>query len=80
MDQKVISTLDELRNMKIIEIEVESPKQLTMENSLYLNKSKLEQYKQKKINEKCIKCSRQPKYIDNESNELYCWNHSLEKI
>ena len=62
--------------MKIIELDIDSPKELTT-NSLYLNKSKLEQYKQKKTNEKCIKCCRQPKYIDNESNELYCWNHSL---
>ena len=73
MDQKVITILDELRNMKIIEIELTS-------NTLYLNKSKLEQYRQKKTNEKCVKCSRQPKYIDNESNILYCWNHSLEKF
>lgn len=60
--------------MKIPEIEI--PLQL-INTSCYLNKNNLEQYKQKKNNETCIKCNRVPKYINNDSNELFCWNHCI---
>ena len=44
----------------------------------YLNSNNLEKYKQKNFSEKCSKCNRPPKYLNNETNELFCWIHSTE--
>jgi len=66
--------INELKKMEIIKIELPEINKI---NNCYLNKLNLEQYKSKKNNEKCIRCNREPKYFNNDSKELLCWNHCL---
>lgn len=74
MEKNLTKIIEEAKSLKILKIDV--PEIEKKEHILYLNKSKLEVYKQIS-NEKCSKCIRQPKYINKELNELLCWNHSI---
>ena len=38
----------------------------------------LEIYKVKNVSDKCCKCNRPPKYLNNDSNQLLCWLHSVD--
>jgi len=51
---------------------------LDSKETIYLNKNNLEVYKVKNVSDKCFKCNKPPKYLNNDSKQLFCWIHSIE--
>ena len=74
LENEILNMIEKLKALEIKKIDTFTEKQ---ENNVYLTKTNLDQYKQQKMNEKCIKCTREPKYINRDSKELFCWNHCI---
>ena len=86
MDPKLLEMLNQIKATEIAKIqEITLPDQLMMilgqiesKETIYLNRNNLEVYKVKNVSDKCSKCNRPPKYLNNDSKKLFCWLHSIE--
>ena len=72
--QEIITMLEKLKSL---EIQFINQIELVNQNVNYLRKINLEIYKASKVNDRCFKCNREPKYINIDSKELICWHHSI---
>ena len=86
MDTELLEMLNQLKTVEISKMkEIIIPNQLMMilgqeelKKTIHLNMNNLEIYKVKNVSDKCCKCNRPPKYLNNDSNQLLCWLHSVD--
>jgi hypothetical protein len=64
-----------LEKLKTLDIKI--IEDVINKNDNYLRKINLEIYKASKVNDKCLRCNREPKYINIDSKQLFCWHHSI---
>jgi Holliday junction resolvasome RuvABC ATP-dependent DNA helicase subunit len=74
--QELITMLEKLKTLDILFIDQIEP---VNQNVNYLRKINFEIYKASKVNDRCSKCNREPKYINIDSKQLFCWHHSINE-